>query len=90
MSDSGSDGMDECVDNAGAAYFDDGEESESVCGDGERGETEGRRGRVVGRRSVVDDRFLRWKRSWRRWRKNTITRDDQVSLDSGCLMSVLA
>ena len=62
VSDSGSDGMDECesdMDNEEDEYFDDGEESESACGDGERGETEGRRGRVVGRRSVVDDRFFK-------------------------------
>ena len=62
MSDSGSDGMDEWesdIDNEKDEYFDDGEKSESACGDGERGETEGRRGRVVGRRSVVDDRFFK-------------------------------
>ena len=62
VSDSGSDRMDEWesdVDNEEDEYFDDGEESESACGDGEIGETEGRRGRVVGRRSVVDDRFFK-------------------------------
>ena len=56
VSDSGSDGMGEWVDNEEDEYFDDGEESESVCGGGE---TEGRRRRVVGRRSVVDDRFFK-------------------------------
>ena len=62
VSDSGSDGMDEWesdVDNEEDEYFDDREESESACGDGERGETEGRRGSVVGRRSEVDDRFFK-------------------------------
>ena len=62
VSDSGSSGMGEWesdVDNEEEEYFDDGEESESACGDEERGETEGRRERVVGRRSAVDDRFFK-------------------------------
>ena len=96
MSDSGSNGMDEWesdMDNEEDEYFDDGEESRRVVMEREERLREGEGGWLgEGLRWMTGSlSLLRWKRSWRRWRKkNRITSDDQVSLDSGCLMSVLA